>query len=97
MLQVAVRINDGNAAARVDVLEDGVFEQTRLADARLPDDQHVVQAVEFGEGDLFFAGMGEGRSQDGSCWIEVKVHKPRSARRSRFPEQGSDVNTQWLA
>ena len=97
MLEIAVRINDADAPASVHVLNNDVLECSRLSHTRLADDEHVVHAVELAQREVFLAGMSEYASKDRTRRIEVKDHTPGSALRSRFPEQGSDVNTQWLA
>ena len=74
VLQIAVRIDDADAAAGVDVLDDDVLERGRFPNAGLADDEHVVHAIEFGQCELFFAGVTEDGTDEGEIRIEVKVH-----------------------
>ena len=53
VLQIAVRIDDADAAPSMDVLHDDVLQRARLAHAGLADHEHVVHAVEFGQCEFF--------------------------------------------
>ena len=77
VLQIAVRIDDADAASGMNVMDDDVLREARLAHAGLADDEQVIYPVEFAQREFFLAGMREDAAEKCPMRIKMKDHMPR--------------------